>query len=74
MSLLEGDGIPLTLLYRVDATFAAWACCRVKTLLLVNVVSTTSATNTSLVVLQTLKQTTQYLISIAYEFKNLEFK
>ncbi len=60
MSLLEGDGIPLALLYCVDATFASWACCRVKIPWLINVASTTSATNTSMVVIWTLKQTTQY--------------
>jgi hypothetical protein len=27
VSLLEGDGIPLTLLYCTDATFASWVCC-----------------------------------------------
>jgi len=61
-------GIPLLLLYRTNATSASWACHCIKTLGLINVVSTTLATNTSLVMPQTLKQTTQYLISITYEF------
>jgi hypothetical protein len=60
VSLLEGDGIPMALLYHVDATFASCACCCVKTLWLVNVTPITLATNTSLVVPRTLKQATQY--------------
>jgi len=60
VSLLKGDGIPLALLCHIDATSTSWAYYRVKTLRLANVTSTTSATNTSLVVLRTLKQTTQY--------------
>jgi hypothetical protein len=60
ISLLEGDGIPLALLYCADATFASWACCRINTQQLANVVSTTLATNTSLAVPWTLQQTTQY--------------
>ncbi len=31
VSVPEGDGIPLTLLYCIDATFASWACHHVKT-------------------------------------------
>jgi hypothetical protein len=58
MSLLEGDGIPLALLYHVDVTFTSWACQRVNTLRLANVASITLTTNTSLVVPRTLKQTT----------------
>ncbi len=30
VSLLEGDGIPLAFLYRIDVTFALWVCCHVK--------------------------------------------
>jgi len=60
MSLLEGDGIPLALLYHIDATFASWACRRVNTLQLANASSTTSTMNTFLMVPWTLKQITQY--------------
>jgi len=60
VSLFKGDGIPLALLYRVDATSASWACYCVNTLQLASVASISSAINTTLVVLQTLKQTTQY--------------
>jgi hypothetical protein len=60
MSLLEGDGIPLALLYHINTTFAFWACWRINTLWLANVAfDTTLATNIFLV-LQSLKQTTQY--------------
>jgi hypothetical protein len=61
MSLLEGDGIPLPLLYHINTTFASWACWRINTLWMANVAfDTTLTTNISLVVLQSLKQTTQY--------------
>jgi hypothetical protein len=60
VSLLEGDRIPLTLLYRIDVTSLSWACHRINTLQLANVAYITSATNTYLMVPQTLKQTTQY--------------
>jgi hypothetical protein len=60
VSLMEEDGIPLSFLYCIDATFTPWACQHVNTLRLANASSTISTTNTSLVVLQTLKQTTQY--------------
>jgi len=50
MSLREGGWDPLALLYCVNATFASWACHHVKTPQLVNVASTTSTTNTPLVV------------------------
>jgi len=46
----EGDGIPLTLLYHVDATSTSWAYNHIKTPQLTNVASTTSIINTSLVV------------------------
>jgi hypothetical protein len=58
--LPKEDGISLVLLYCVDATSTSWACCCVNTLWLVNVVSIASTTNTSLVMLQTLKQITRY--------------
>jgi hypothetical protein len=66
VSLLEGDGIPLALLYYIDETFASWVHRHIKTLRLANVASTTLTANTSLVVFPTLKQTTQYN-NIAYE-------
>jgi hypothetical protein len=50
----------LAILYCINETFAWWVCRRIKTPQLANVASTTWATNTSLVVPQTLKQTTQY--------------
>jgi hypothetical protein len=50
VSLSEGDGIPLTLLYHVDATSTSWAYSHIKTSQLTNFASTTSIINTSLVV------------------------
>jgi hypothetical protein len=50
VSVLEGDGIPLTLLYHVDATSTSWAYSHIKTPQLANVASTTSIINTCLVV------------------------
>jgi len=55
ISLPEGDGIPLALLYRVHATSMSWVYYHVKTPHLASVASTSSATNTSPVVFQTLK-------------------
>jgi len=60
MSLLEGDGIPFALLYHTNATFASWAWRCENTSWLANVALIALAINISLVVLWTLKQTTQY--------------
>jgi hypothetical protein len=61
VSLLEGDGIPLALLYHINVAFASWVCQCINTPQLANVAfDTTLATNTSLVALWSLKQTTQY--------------
>jgi len=51
---------PLALLYHIDATSTSCVCHRVNIPWLANATSITSATNTSLMVFRTLKQTTQY--------------
>jgi len=50
----------MAFLYHANATFASMACCCVNIPQLANMVSTTLVTNTSLMVIQTLKQITQY--------------
>ncbi len=60
VSLLKWDGIPLALLYHVNATSTSWAQHCINTSWLANVASITLAINTPLEVPQTLKQTTQY--------------
>ncbi len=58
--IIEGGWHPLAFTYRANVTFASWAWCCIKTPQLAIIACTTLTTNTSLVVLQTLKQITQY--------------
>jgi hypothetical protein len=73
VSLVEGDEIPLALLYHIDATSTCWAFWHVNTPWLANVAFIASTTHTSLVVCWTLKQQ-HNITSIAYETWNQKFK